>query len=32
MGMVVHTYNPSNQDAKAGGTLIQDQPGLHREF
>jgi hypothetical protein len=27
--MVVHTYNPSNQEAEAGGLKVQEQPGLH---
>jgi hypothetical protein len=25
---VVHTYNPSTWEAKAGGSLVQGQPGL----
>ena len=32
-GGVVHTFNPSTQEAEAGGSLwVQDQPGLHSEF
>jgi hypothetical protein len=27
-GMVVHTCNLSTQEAEAGGSQVQDQPGL----
>jgi hypothetical protein len=27
--MVVHTYNPSTQEAKAEGSRVLGQPGLH---
>jgi hypothetical protein len=27
--IVVHTYNPSTWEAKAGGPQIQGQPGIH---
>jgi hypothetical protein len=40
--MVAHTFNPSSQEAEAGGTLnlrlalstegVPDQPGLYREI
>jgi hypothetical protein len=30
-GMVVHTCNPSTQEAEARGLRHQDQPGLHGE-
>jgi hypothetical protein len=30
--MVVHSYNPSTQEAKAGGLRIPGQPGLHNEL
>jgi hypothetical protein len=30
-GMVVHTCNPSTQEAEAGGSGVGVQPGLHRE-
>jgi hypothetical protein len=29
--MVVHTGNPSTQDAEAGRSQVQDQSGLHSE-
>jgi hypothetical protein len=29
--MVVHTCNPSAQEAEAGGSRVQGQPGLHSE-
>jgi hypothetical protein len=28
-GMVVHACNPSNQEAEAGGSWVQGQPGLN---
>jgi hypothetical protein len=31
MGVVAHIYNPSTQEADAGGWRIWGQPGLHRE-
>jgi hypothetical protein len=30
-GMVVQAYNLSNQEAEAGGSQIQVQPGLHNK-
>ena len=31
--VVVHVFDPSTQEAEAGGSLcVQGQPGLHREF
>jgi hypothetical protein len=29
LGVVVHTFNPSIQEAEAGGSQVQGQPGLH---
>ena len=29
--VVVHTFDPSTQEAEAGGSLSSGQPGLHRE-
>jgi hypothetical protein len=29
--MVVYTYNPSTQEAKAGGLSVQGQSGLYGE-
>jgi hypothetical protein len=29
---VIHTYNPSTREAKAGGSQVPDQPGLHSEM
>jgi hypothetical protein len=29
--MVVHSYNPSTQEAEAGGLQVPGQSGLHRE-
>jgi hypothetical protein len=31
LGMVVHTCNLSIQEAEAGGSWVQGQPGLHNE-
>jgi hypothetical protein len=32
-GMVVHAFNPSTQEAEAGGSLcVWGQPGLYKEF
>jgi hypothetical protein len=31
LGVVVHTYNPSNQEAEAGGSRVLGQPELHSE-
>jgi hypothetical protein len=28
---VVHAYNPSTQEAEAGGSQVQGLPGLYRE-
>jgi hypothetical protein len=28
---VVHTSNPSTLEAEAGGSQVQDQPGLHSQ-
>jgi hypothetical protein len=28
--MVVYTYNLNTEEAKAGGSWVQSQPGLHR--
>jgi hypothetical protein len=30
-GVVVHAFNPSTQEAEAGGLQVQGQPGLHSE-
>jgi hypothetical protein len=30
--MVVHAFNPSTQEAEAGGSLSSGQPGLQSEF
>jgi hypothetical protein len=30
--MVVHTYNPSTQEAEAGGLQVGGQPGLHSKI
>jgi hypothetical protein len=30
-GMVVHSCNLSTQEAEAGGSQVQSQPGIHRE-
>jgi hypothetical protein len=32
LDMVVHTFNPSTQEAEAGGTQVGGQPGLHRKI
>ena len=33
LGVVAHTFNPSSQEAEAGGSLlVQGQPGLQSEF
>jgi hypothetical protein len=29
--IVVHTYNPSTQEAEVGGSPVPGQPGLHRQ-
>lgn len=31
-GLVVHAYNPSAQEVKAGGSEVQDSPWLHSRF
>jgi hypothetical protein len=31
LGVVVHAYNPSTPAAKAGGSRVRRQPGLHRK-
>jgi hypothetical protein len=31
-GVVAHTFNPSTQEAEAGGFLSPGQPGLQSEF
>jgi hypothetical protein len=31
-GVVAHTFNPSTQEAEAGGFLVRGQPGLQSEF
>jgi hypothetical protein len=31
LGMVVHAYNLSTQEAEAGGSGVQSQPWLHNE-
>jgi hypothetical protein len=31
LGMVVHTYNSSTQEAEVGGLRVRGQPGLHSE-
>jgi hypothetical protein len=31
LGVVVHSCNLSTQEAEAGGSLVQGQPGLHSE-
>jgi hypothetical protein len=30
--VVVHTFSPSALEAKAGGSIVQGQPGLQSEF
>jgi hypothetical protein len=30
--MVLHTFNTSTQKVEAGGSKVQDQPGLHSKF
>jgi hypothetical protein len=30
-GMVVHTYDPSPQEAEGGGSIVQGQPGLYNK-
>lgn len=32
LGLVAHTHDPSTREAKKGGSHIQVQPKLHREF
>jgi hypothetical protein len=32
LGVVVHAFNPSSQEAKAGGSQVGSQPGLHRKI
>jgi hypothetical protein len=32
LGVVAHTFNPSTQEAEAGGFLSSRQPGLQSEF
>jgi hypothetical protein len=32
ISVVVRTYNPSTQEAKAGGSGVQGQSGLHSEI
>jgi hypothetical protein len=31
LGVVVHAYNPSTREAKAGGSFVHGQTGLHSE-
>jgi hypothetical protein len=32
LGVRAHTWSPSTQEAEAGGSEIQGQPGLHSKF
>jgi hypothetical protein len=32
LGMMAYAYNPSIQEAKAGGSWVPGQPGIHSGF
>jgi hypothetical protein len=32
LSVVIHSYDPSVQEAKAGGPGVHSQPGLHNEL